>query len=177
MNDFMRRHFCYLSIFLFSCASCGKRETALPTVKHTPIGARVDLDQVSLEVKNAKIIRQDNNNHLIRFQCRINNQSGSIISFPCLYHRIDELIEVTLTNNENKRLTIGRRPLEGLTLTEPRPLKIALNKTSVAYEASIVEPLINSNEPFEMRVRLHAPSRYDELRSSIEANKNLLLWP
>lgn len=177
MPDSMRRHLCYLAAYLLLCASCGNRQTDPPPIKHTPLGARVDLEHVSLEVRGETIIARDNAPHLLRFQFTIHNESGAIISFPCLYHRIDELIEVNLTNRENKYLTFGKPPLAGLTLTEPQSLKIALNKTTLTFEAPIIAPLPNSSEPIEMRVRLHTPSRYDELRSSIEAPTRVILWP
>ena len=72
---------------------------------------------------------------------------------------------------------LGKRPLEGLTLTEPRPLKIPIDKTIRSYQVPIMPVLLESGEQLEMRVRLHAPSRYDELRSSIEATKVHLSWP
>lgn len=177
MHETMRRYLCYLSIYLFLGASCTNRTTVSPPVKYTPIGARVDLHQVSLEVADAKIIKQDDKKHLVQFRCTINNQSGAVISFPCLYHRIDELIEVSITDEYYKPLTVARGPLERLTLAEPQPLNIAIHKTVLSYEASIINSSPEPNSRVEMRVRLHAPSRYDELRSSIEAPKKWLLWP
>ncbi|MGB2402658.1 MAG: hypothetical protein ACPIA7_04540 [Akkermansiaceae bacterium] len=135
------------------------------------------MDQISLNVEDAKIIEQHDNKYLIKFQCTINNESGSVISFPCLYHRVDELIEVIITDAGHNRLTLAKRPLEELTLAEPQPLKIAMRKTILNYKASIIDPHLKPDDLIKMRVRLHAPSRYDELRSSIEAPKTLLLWP
>lgn len=177
MNNAMGRQLRYLAIFLFFITSCGNQEKASAPVKMTPAGARVDLDRVSLEVRDSTIISQDDENYILRFRYTVNNQAGAIISFPCLYPRIDDLIEVNLTNIENKVLMLGRRPLEGLTLAEPEALKIPLKKTNLTFEAPILASQLNSADPIEMRVRLHAPSRYDELRSSIEAPKKILIWP
>ena len=173
----MRRHLCSLSLCLLLCVSCGQQDTATSPVNHTPIGARVNLDQVNLDIRGAEIIEQHDKKHLVKFQCTINNESEAVISFPCLYHSIDELIEVIITDADHKRLTLAKRPLEGLTLAEPQPLTIAMRKTILHYEASIIDSHLKPNDTVEIRVRLHVPSRYDELRSSIEAPKTLLLWP
>ena len=71
---------------------------------------------------------------------------------------------------------LGKRPLEGLTLTEPRPLSIPLEKQPAATRCPSCL-ITGAGEPIEIRVRLHAPSRYDELRSSIEAPRVDVSWP
>ena len=177
MHHLMRRHLRFLAIFSLALASCGGQRTSVTAVKSTPVGAQVDLDMVSIQVANAVIIKKNDSDYFLQFNYTIDNQAGAIIAFPCLYNEIDDLIEVNLKDKESNPLMLGKRPLEGLTLTEPRPLKIPIEKTVRSYQVPIMPASLESGEQLEMRVRLHAPSRYDELRSSIEATKAHLSWP
>ena len=176
----MRRHLRFLTIFSLALASCGGQRTSVTAVKSTPVGAQVDLDMVSIQVANPVIIKKNDSDYFLQFNYTIDNQAGAIIAFLCLYNEIDDLIEINLKDKESNLLMLGKRPLEGLTLTEPRPLKIPIEKTIRSYQVPIMPIMpvsLESGEQLEMRVRLHAPSRYDELRSSIEASKINLSWP
>jgi len=177
MNNLMRRHLRFLTIFSLALASCGNQKTSVVAVNSTPVGAQVDLNMVSIQVTDAVIIKKNDSDYFLELNYTLDNQAGAIIAFPCLYNEIDDLIEVNLTDKEGNQLMLGKRPLEGLTLTEPRPLKIPIEKTIRSYQVPIMPASLESGEQLEMRVRLHAPSRYDELRSSIEAAKVHLSWP
>ena len=180
MHHLMRRHLRFLAIFSLALASCGGQRTSVTAVKSTPVGAQVDLDMVSIQVANPVIIKKNDSDYFLQFNYTIDNQAGAIIAFLCLYNEIDDLIEINLKDKESNLLMLGKRPLEGLTLTEPRPLKIPIEKTIRSYQVPIMPIMpvsLESGEQLEMRVRLHAPSRYDELRSSIEASKINLSWP
>ena len=169
MHHLMRRHLRFLAIFSLALASCGGQRTS--------VTAQVDLDMVSIQVANPVIIKKNDSDYFLQFNYTIDNQAGAIIAFLCLYNEIDDLIEINLKDKESNLLMLGKRPLEGLTLTEPRPLKIPIEKTIRSYQVPIMPVSLESGEQLEMRVRLHAPSRYDELRSSIEASKINLSWP
>ena len=177
MHHLMRRHLRFLTIFSLALASCGNQKTSVAPVKSTPVGAQVDLNMVTIQVTDAVIIKKNDSDYFLELNYTLDNQAGAIIAFPCLYNEIDDLIEVNLTDKESNQLMLGKRPLEGLTLTEPRPLKIPIEKTIRSYQVPIMPVSLESGEQLEMRVRLHAPSRYDELRSSIEATKVHLSWP
>lgn len=157
--------------------SCGNPDPAQAPVINTPAGAKVNLDQVTLQVANAKITRINENKYALDFDYTVTNNAGGNIVFPCLYNNTDSLIEVNLTDQDGKPLHLGRRPLEGLTLTEPRPLRIPIGKTTRHYKVPVMPELREQGDPISVRVRLHAPSRYDELRSSIEAPRLILPWP
>lgn len=173
----MRRHPCYLAILSLLFASCGNQGSRNAPEKLTPLGAKVDLNRVSLQVKDIAINQHNDGNHRLSFDYIIENQAGASIVFPCLYNNTDELIEVTLTDSTNQILLLGKRPLEGLTLTEPKPLRIPLGKSKRNYQVPVMPAALKQGEPIQMRVRLHAPSRYDELRSSIETASIILQWP
>ncbi len=177
MNNPMRQHLRFLTIFSLALASCGNQKTSVTPVKITPVGAQVDLNMVTIQVSDAVIIKKNDSDYFLKLNYTVDNQAGAIIAFPCLYNEIDDLIEVNLKDKESNPLMLGKRPLEGLTLTEPRPLKIPTEKTTRSYQAPIMPASLEPGEQLEMRVRLHAPSRYDELRSSIEATKVYLSWP
>ena len=173
----MRRHPCYLAILSLMLASCGNQGVRTAPERITPLGAKVDLNMVSIQVENAVMGQANDGNYRLSFDYIIENQAGAVIVFPCLYNNTDELIEVNLTDSTNQILLLGKRPLEGLTLTEPQPLRIPMGKTKRNYQVPVVSAPLNQEDPLRMRVRLHAPSRYDELRSSIEATGINLQWP
>ena len=173
----MGRALWILAIASMLFGSCGNKHTATGPVKNTPAGAKVDLSLVSLHVEDAKIIRQGNGVCLLQFNYTLENQAGAIIVFPCLYNNTDELIEVNLEDKDKNPVLLGKRPLEGLTLTEPRPLGIPIGKTTRGYQVSVPDGALLSGDELRVRIRLHAPSRYDELRSSLEAASTTLPWP
>lgn len=173
----MERALWILAIASLLLGSCSSKHAATGPVKNTPAGAKVDLSLVSLHVENAKIIRQGNGVCQLQFNYTVENQAGAVIVFPCLYNNTDELIEVNLEDKDKNPVLLGKRPLEGLTLTEPRPLGIPMGKTTRGYEVSVPDGALLPGDDVRMRIRLHAPSRYDELRSSLEAPRITLPWP
>lgn len=173
----IRPHTLASMIFALAFASCGNPDPSKAPVINTPAGAKVDLSKVSMHVTNAQLTRVGENKYQLSFDYTVDNQAGAIIAFPCLHNRIDNLIEVNLSDQDDTTLHLGKRPLEGLTLTEPRPLKIPIGKTTRSYKVPILPVFREKGNPISARIRLHAPSRYDELRSSVEAPPLQLLWP
>ena len=49
-------------------------------------------------------------------------------------------LKSTLTDKDGNALMLGKRPLEGLTLTEPRPLKFPIGKTTRNYRGARIMP-------------------------------------
>jgi len=165
-----------LSIVLIACTPSPPDPSSLPTVI-TPQGEKINLDQVSLTISHPQILHSSENNYTLEFDYTITNHAQTNIAFLCLYNNTDDLIQVNLTDNQGKPITLNKRLLEGLTLTEPRLLHILVGKTTrhLSIPFSSIKPR-KKGEPLSMRVRLHAPSRYDELRSTIEAPIITLLW-
>lgn len=157
--------------------SCGEPNPNLVSVINTPDGEKVDLSKVTMVVANAQLTRLNDNKYSLSFDYTINNLAGANIAFPCLYNEMDDLIEVNLRDKEDYTLHLGKRPLEGLTLPEPRPLTIPIGKTTRSYKVPVLPELREQGDPISVRVRLHAPSRYDELRSSVEAPRLQVPWP
>ena len=158
-------------------SSCGEPDPSKLPVVRTPANAKVDLTNISLAITNARIIRKTESSYSLSFDYTITNQTGAHLAFICLYDTTEELIEVNLSDQDEQRLTLGKRPMEGLTLTEPRPLKILSGSTTKTYNVPLIPGLRETGDPITLRVRLHAPSRYDELRSSIEAPLVTIPWP
>ena len=173
----LTRHLIISVLLTITLASCGDPDPSKAPVIDTPSGAKIDLSMVSLQVTNAQLTRENENKYSLSFDYTVDNQAGGNIVFPCLYNQTDELIEVNLSDKDGNVLILGRRPLEGLTLTEPRPLRILIGNTTRSYRVPVMPKLMKQGEPVSIRVRLHAPSRYDELRSSIEAPRVEVLWP
>jgi hypothetical protein len=157
--------------------SCGDPDPSKAPVINTPAGAKVDLSKVTMLVTNAQITLVGENKFQLSFDYAVNNQAGAIIAFPCLHNQMDNLLEVNLSDQEGTTLHLGKRPLEGLTLTEPRPLKIRIGITTRSYKVSVLPVFREKGSPISARIRLHAPSRYDELRSSVEAPNLQVIWP
>lgn len=167
-----------LCIGLF--ASCGEPSPKDLPIINTPASGKVNLSKVTLAVSDAAITVNEKGEYQVSFNYTIHNQAGAHISFLCLYTEPDDLIDVQLkhkVDDEEKLLILGKRPLDGLTLPEPRPLQLSAGKSTRRYTVPVSPGTIKSGEPLTLRVRLHAPSRYDELRSSIEAPTIHLLWP
>ncbi|MBT8035990.1 MAG: hypothetical protein KJO21_00470 [Verrucomicrobiae bacterium] len=172
-----RRHIILLALFPCCFSSCGKQDPSKAPVINTPTGAKVDLSMISLVVSNPRITLGADHTSALEFDYTIHNQAGANIAFPCLYNETDKLIEVNLSDKEGNPVQTGRRPMEDLTLTEPRPLRILIGKTTRSYKVPLMPELRKKGDPINLRVRLHAPSRYDELRSSLEAPRSVILWP
>lgn len=162
---------------LLGITSCGSPDPSELPVITTPANAKVNLSQISLAVSNAKITQINEHQHSLSFDYTITNTAGAHLSFICIYSNTDELIEAKLTDQEDQKLTLGKRPLEGLTLTEPRPIKILNGSTTRSFKAPLLTQQREMGDPITLHVRLHAPSRYDELRSSIHAPVITIPWP
>lgn len=171
------RYFSFFSVCTIALSSCGGPDPSKAPVIDTPSGAKIDLSKVSLQLANAQLTRENENKYSLSFDYTVDNQAGGNIVFPCLYNQTDALIEVNLSDKDGNALVLGKRPLEGLTLTEPRPLRLLIGKTTRSYQVPVMPELREQGELVSIRVRLHAPSRYDELRSSIEAPRVEVLWP
>lgn len=165
------------AIFTLVLSSCGAPDPSTLPVITTPPNGKVDLTKVSLAVTNAKITRVNENKYVLDFDYTVTNHSGSHLAFTCLYDSTEDLIEVGLTDQENQKLIPGNRPMEGLTLTEPRPLKILNGPVTRHYTVPILPEVREAGDLIVLRVRLHAPSRYDELRSTVEAPLVQVPWP
>ncbi|MGB2265548.1 MAG: hypothetical protein ACPIB0_01770 [Akkermansiaceae bacterium] len=157
--------------------SCGTEHAVTAPVIRTPAGAKVDFSMVSFHVEDAIITRISEKECQLKFSYILDNKAGAAIEFPCLYNNTDELIEVNLEHKDKAAPVLGKRPLEGLTLTEPKPLVIPRGKTTRDYQVPVSDGAQLTGDTLQLRVRLHAPSRYDELRSSLEAPRIILHWP
>ena len=166
-----------LAVLLPGFSSCGKPDPSKAPVINTPAGAKVDLSKVSLVLANTRITRVNGDHYVLDFDYTVHNQAGAHIAFLCLYNEMDDLIEVNLSDKEGHDLVLGRRPLDGLTLTAPRHLRIPIGETTRSYTVPLMPALHEKGDPISVRVRLHAPSRYDELRSSVEAPTTQVPWP
>ncbi|HCL96845.1 MAG TPA: hypothetical protein DHW77_03700 [Verrucomicrobiales bacterium] len=156
--------------------SCSSDHPNNAPTKKTPTGAKVNLSGVSLTTSKATIHQRANGIYELQFDYTITNSSASNIEFPCLYASIDDLIEVNLSDQDNDPIALGSRPLEGLTLTQPRPRRISVGETTRSYSVPIIDTALEAAELVNIRIRLHVPSRYDELRNSLEA-RSLALQP
>ena len=175
--NFQKRHLVISAVLAIALASCGGADPSKAPVINTPAGAKIDLSKVSLQVSNPQLTRENESKYSLSFEYTVDNQAGANIAFPCLYNQTDELIEVDLSDQEGLPLMLGKRPLEGLTLAEPRPLTIPIGKRTRSYRVPVMPEIREPGDPIRIRVRLHAPSRYDELRSSIEAPAFEVPWP
>lgn len=172
------KHLLILPVMItLTFSSCGSPDPAKLPVINTPANAKVDLSKISLTVSNAHITRINENKYSLSFDYTVVNQTGAHLAFVCLYDSTDDLIEVGLTDKNEQKLVLGKRPMEGLTLTEPRPLKILSGSKTRSYKAPILPEVRETGDPVTLRIRLHAPSRYDELRSTIEAPVVIVPWP
>jgi hypothetical protein len=166
-----------ISLSLLSCGDSSKK--AGPVII-TPPNGKVDLSQVNLTVSKVKITYDHTNNrdsYRLSFKYTLDNHASGPISFISIYAGKDDLIEVNLSDSKGLPLTLGKRPQEGLTLAAPRPMLIPHGKTTRSYTVPITPDFLKKGEPITVRVRFHAPSRYDELRSSLEAPHVQVPWP
>lgn len=162
---------------IFCLSSCGNSDTNQDPIIETPANAQVDLSKVSMKIRKAKLSRIDDNHYQLDFDYTLINKAGATISFQSIYSGKDELIEVNLSDKNGDPLFLGKRPLEGLTLAQPRAILIPKGKSSRHYKVPVKPELREKGDPITVRVRLHAPSRYDELRSSVEAPLINTPWP
>lgn len=166
-----------ISTLVVTFTACTNTDPSKAPDIHTPLGDPVDLSNVSLRVDNARWSRSGGNKLKLSFDYTVENRGSGNIVFPCLYNNTDELIQVNLTDKDGTPLNLGKRLLEGLTLTEPRALRIPIGSVTRAYSVPVVQEFREQGELIDIRVRLHVPSRYDELRSSLEAPIIELAWP
>lgn len=166
-----------ISGFALSLLSCSESDSGQGPIIETPAHAKVDLSKVSMKVKKAKLHRIDANDYSLEFDYTLVNKAGATISFQSIYSGKDELIEVNLSDKNGDPLFLGKRPLEGLTLASPRAVLIPKGKSTRHYQVPVMPELREKGDPITVRVRLHAPSRYDELRSSVEAPLISVPWP
>jgi len=171
------RHLTFSALLTIALVSCGGPDPSKAPVVDTPAGAKIDLSKVSLQLANAQLTRLSEHKYSLGFDYTVDNQASGNIVFPCLYNQTDALIEVNLSDKDGNALVLGKRPLEGLTLTEPRPMRILIGKTTRSYQVPVMPEFREQGEPISISVRLHAPSRYDELRSSIAAPRVDVSWP
>ena len=165
------------AVALIGLNSCGDPTPAnVPTI-HTPSDAKVNLANISLAVSNAKITKGGDNKYNLSFDYTITNTTGSHLSFISIYNNSDYLIDVSLSDKEGEVVPLGRDHLNELTLAQPRPLKFRSGETTRPYKTPVKNELRAPGDPITLRVRLHAPSRYDELRSTIEAPMTIVHWP
>ncbi len=161
----------------FGLISCTETDPSKGPVIETPANGKVDLSKVSMKVTKAKLKRIDENHYQLDFNYTLINKAGATLSYQSIFSSKDDLIEVNLSDKNGDRLLLGKRPQEGLTLTQARAMLIPKGKTSRSYTVPVMPELREKGDPITVRVRLHAPSRYDELRSSIEAPLVQAPWP
>lgn len=158
-------------------SSCGEPDPAQLPVKHTPPGGKVDLSRISLTISNAAITRGRDGRLVLGFDYSIHNAGKAHLAFPCIYSNTDDLIDVKLSDKNGEPVLLGKRPMEGLTLTEPRPIKLPVGISTRSLKIPLAAGLQNPGSPVTLHARLDAPSRYDELRSTISAPPVSIAWP
>ena len=170
--------FLLLTAAYISLSSCGTPEPVEVATVHTAPDAKIDLTGINLSVSNAQITKDTKGNHFLSFDYTVVNNTGSHLSFVAIYSNSDSLIDTDLTDKDGAALTINRNPLLDLTLSQPRPLIFRSGSSATRpYKVSLAEEFRDTGEPITLRVRLHAPSRYDELRSTITAPLTIVTWP
>lgn len=171
------RHLFAPFIVVFSLVSCSPSDPSNEPTIVTPDNAQVDLSMVSMKISNAKFTFNKLDVCQLTLDYTLRNQAGATLSFTSIFSGKDELIEVNLSDQLGDPLYLGKRPLEGLTLAEPRPMLIPKGKSTRSYKVPLQQEFRKKGEPITVRVRFHAPSRYDELRSSVEAPLIMIPWP
>lgn len=157
--------------------SCSPSDPSQGPFITTPDHAKVDLSQVSLKISNAKLTFDQKDQCQLTFDYMLRNQAGATLSFSSIFSGKDDLIEVNLSDQNGDPLSLGKRPLEDLTLASPRAMLIPKGKSTRSYKIPVQREFRKKGDPITVRVRFHAPSRYDELRSSIEAPLIQTPWP
>ena len=161
----------------FGLTSCSESDPYQGPVIETPANGKVDLTKVSMKVTKAKIKCIDENHYQLDFDYTLINKAGATLSFQSIFSGKDDLIEVNLSDQNGDRLFLGKRPQEGLTLAQARAMLIPKGKSTRHYTVPVMPELRMKDDPITVRVRLHAPSRYDELRSTVEAPLIQAPWP
>lgn len=166
---------------VFCCAlclvSCNPSDPSKGPLITTPDHAQVDLSKVSLKISKAKFAFDQKDQCQLTFDYTLRNQAGATLSFSSIFSGKDDLIEVNLSDQNGDPLYLGKRPLEDLTLASPRAMLIPQGKSTRSYKVPVQREFRKKDDPITVRVRFHAPSRYDELRSSIEAPLIQIPWP
>ncbi|NWK57082.1 hypothetical protein HW115_15780 [Verrucomicrobiaceae bacterium N1E253] len=165
-----------LSLTAFGLSSCNGPSSQAQVIT-TPPNAKIDLSKVSLKISKAKLKMIDPNHYQLDFKYTLINKAGATLAFESIYSGKDELIQVNLNDKNGDPLFLGKRPLEGLTLASPRTMEIPKGKFSRVYTVPVMPELREKGDPITLRVRFHAPSRYDELRSTVEAQPLTIPWP
>jgi len=143
----------------------------------TPPNAKVDLSKISMKLRNVEIARKHDNSYALTFDYTLVNNAGATLSFQSIFSGKDDLIEVNLSDKNSYPVDLGKRPQEGLTLAAPRAVLIPKGKSTRPYTVPVMPQFREKGDPITVRVRLHAPSRYDELRSTVEAPIVTTPWP
>ena len=164
-------------ISTFGLTSCSETDPYKGPFIETPANSKVDLTKVSMKLTKAKIKRIDENHYQLDFDYTLINKAGATLSFQSIFSGKDDLIEVNLNDRNGDRLFLGKRPQEGLTLAQARAMLIPKGKSTRHYTVPVMPELRMKGDPITVRVRLHAPSRYDELRSTVEAPLIQTPWP
>lgn len=157
--------------------SCAKKEPIVAPVYYTPINDKVNLSQVSMTTSNVQITKSNDGKRNINFDYTVTNSGEKSIAFACLYNRLNELIEVNLSDAEGNPVPLVYNPLDELTLAMPKPLIIRTGETKRSYSKPIAPAELEIGSTVNVRIRLHTPSKYDELRSSLEPTPVQVLFP
>jgi hypothetical protein len=164
-----------LALSSIACSNSGTTEQG-PVIT-TPAGAKVDLSGVSMKISKANISVVGENSYQLSFDYTLQNKADAAISFLSIFSNTDDLIEISLSDQNSDPLFLGKRPMEGLTLAAPRAILISKGKSTRSYKVPVMPESRVKGDPITVRVRLHAPSRYDELRTSVEAPLVQVSWP
>ncbi len=162
-------------LLTLSCTAPQQPEQVAP-IYYTPFNDKVDLSHVSMTATNLQLGKNQQGHRQVSFDYTVLNQSGTSIAFACLYNRANNLIEVNLYDAEGNAVPLARNPLDNLTLAKPKPLIIKAGETIHHYSKVIAPSSLEAGTPITIRIRLHTPSRYDELRSSLEAPLIHSVW-
>ncbi|MGJ8676440.1 MAG: hypothetical protein ACSHX0_02875 [Akkermansiaceae bacterium] len=173
------RNIISLTLILLA-SSCSQTVEQEAPIYYTPIDAQIDLSEVSMNVTKAQIsktIKNSKDVYTLSFDYEIINSSGQSIAFACLQNKMNTLLDVYLANAEGTSIPLIINPLDALTLAEAKPMIIKAGAITRSYSCDIMPSLIETGTPITLTIKLHLPSRYDELRSSLEPPSSQLTWP
>ena len=156
--------------------SCTQEAPEPAPIFYTPFHGKVDLANVTMGTTDAKITRKGNK-YTISFDFHILNKSGKSIAFACLQNHLRQLIEVNVYDAEGTAIPLVRDPLDDLTRSRPKSMLIPAGLYNGSYQHLITHIGTEDGAPVTIRARLHTPSRYDELRTTLEAPLVQTLWP
>lgn len=143
----------------------------------TPVNGQVDLSKVTLRIDKVEILPSAANRFTLNFDYSMQNRAGATIAFGSVHGGIKDLLVVTLIDQEGNEIPLAKKNRDGLTYAEPRQVKIPEGQTPGKYTAQVISEFQTKGETITVRVRFHAPSRYDELRSTLEAPAVRVIWP